>query len=364
MNIEFRELKGDVIHDFPYKRARRKCAHTALISVTHSGSCVHRCPMCYARAYVWSIDDKIVIYKNVPEKLEAEIKKSYLLPPFYISQVSDALQPVPQVREITFKVVRILMKYNLSFHILTKSAQGVEALVETIPELIKYPYWYIGITIEAPPLKQEVTSPFASSIEERFRIIRRLTKYGITVVGRSDPTILGFVETKEVCEVIRKFASIGVKHVVGSLGYYNPISMGRLINSIYHSKWRDKIPSVEKIYSFKADQINQYPRSKRFSAPFSTRVKFHSILKKETEKYGLTYSVCLELPKEYDSKGIMSCDGGARNFVHIRGKEDKFYPINCCGDCLRSCPNLSTPPCKKPSLQYEYPYLRQSIRIR
>ena len=100
MEVELRDLKANVIHDFPYPSVKRKCPHVALVSITHSGCCVHRCPMCYARSYKWSVEDKIIVYKNVPEKLEAEIKQSNLLPPFYISQVSDALQPVSEVRKL------------------------------------------------------------------------------------------------------------------------------------------------------------------------------------------------------------------------------------------------------------------------
>lgn len=355
MEIELRNLKTNVIHDFPYPKARRKCPHVALISITHSGCCVHRCPMCYARAYVWSIEDKIVVYKNVPEKLEAEIRQAKLLPPFYISQVSDALQPIPEVREITFKVVRILMRYKLSFHILTKSAEGALALVDTVPELIQYPYWHLGMTVEAPNRKQEITSSYASKIDERFSALKKISSYGIPIVGRTDPTILGFVEIEEVCELIKRFASVGAKHIVGSLGYYNPLSMGRLIKSIINSQWKDSVLRVEKVYGVKVDCIDKYPSHKRFSTTITTRIKFHSIMRKEAERYGLTYGTCLELPNKYDSLGVSACDGMLRNFVHIRVR-DRFQPINCCGNCLYRCPNLKAPPCGRPYLQYEYPY--------
>ncbi|MCK4352521.1 radical SAM protein [candidate division WOR-3 bacterium] len=361
MKVEFKELKGNVIHDFPYPKEKRKCPHTVLISITHSGCCIHKCPMCYARAYPWSIEDRIVIYKNVPEKLETEIKKTKILPPFYLSQVSDALQPVSEVREITFKVVRILIKYKLSFHILTKSAEGAINLIETIPELIKYPYWYLGMTVESPPEKQAITSPYASEIEARFRALKKLNSYGIPLVGRTDPTILGFVEIPEVCYLIKRLADAGVQHIIGSLGYYNPLSMGRLLKKIELSKWKECIPDVEKIYGYHLDSIDNHPKRKRFIASVSRRIKFHSILRKEAEKYKLTYSVCLELSREYDSKGLLSCEGIYRNFVHIKKVNGKFYPINCCADCLSSCPDKINPPCGEKKLQSEYPYRLKTL---
>ncbi|MDI6839296.1 MAG: radical SAM protein [bacterium] len=364
--IEIRELKGNVIHDFPYPKARRKCPHTALISVTHSGACIHKCPMCYARAYPWSVEDELVIYENVPDKLEKEIQKAKVLPPFYISQVSDALQPVSEVRELTFKVIKIIIKYKLSFHILTKSADGALELINNIPELILYPYWYLAMTVEATPEKHEITSPYASPIEERFKAIKKLTRYGIPVVGRVDPTILGFVELDEVCWIINRLADSGVQHIIGSLGYYNTLAMKRLLDAILHSNWKDCIPKVEKIYGCRGlinqtPTINDYPKSKRFMASLDTRIKFHSILRREAEKYGLSYAVCLELPKEYDSKGIPSCEGIKRNFVHIKGEDGDFHLVNCCGDCLHSCPNESNPPCGKKELQIQYPYKLRTL---
>ncbi|MBI4722051.1 MAG: radical SAM protein [Candidatus Stahlbacteria bacterium] len=355
MEVELRDLKANVIHDFPYPSVKRKCPHVALVSITHSGCCVHKCPMCYARSYKWSVEDKIVCYKNVPEKLETEIKQSNLLPPFYISQVSDALQPVTEVREITFKVVRLLMQYKLSFHIVTKSAEGALALIETIPDLIDYPYWHIQMTIEASKDKQSITSPYASEIEQRFEAVKKISEYGIPVVGRTDPTILGLVKIEEVCGLIQRFASSGAKHIVGSLGFYNPLSMGRVVKSILDSRWRNCIPELEKVYSFKADYLSQYAVRKMFSPTISTRTKFHYVLRREAEKYGLTYGICLELPKQYDSPNIRACDGMLRNFVHIRVGND-FLPIDCCANCLHSCPDLTNPPCNRTYLQQEYPY--------
>ncbi|MDD5529080.1 MAG: hypothetical protein PHX21_03530 [bacterium] len=356
--IEFRDLKGAVIHDFPYKKANRKCPHTALISITHSGACVHNCPMCYARAYPWSIENKLIVYKNLIPKLESEINQANILPPFYISQVSDALQPVPEIRKITFDIVRLLVKYKLSFRIITKSADGAMDLLQEIPELIKYPYWYIAITVEATEEKQEITSPGASNIRNRLNAIKELTNAGVSVVGRTDPTILGFMSMEEVCGNIRQLASAGAKHIIGSLGYYNVLSMGRLVNALENSQWRDSIPLIEKFYGIKADKLNTYPTNKRFMTSLSTRIKFHAILKSTAEQSGLTYAVCLELPSKYDSSDIKTCEAMPNNFVHIKGNDGEFQPINCVADCIRSCPDIQKPLCavngKIPFQNYPY----------
>ncbi|MEO0135319.1 MAG: hypothetical protein ABIK59_03410, partial [candidate division WOR-3 bacterium] len=101
MEILENALKGKVIHDFPYPIKTRKCPHASLVSLTNPGGCVYCCPMCYARAYPWSITDKIIIYKNLVEKLSSEIEKLNIAFPFYLSQVTDPLQPIEKIKELT-----------------------------------------------------------------------------------------------------------------------------------------------------------------------------------------------------------------------------------------------------------------------
>jgi DNA repair photolyase len=317
--------------------------------------------MCYAKAYPWSIVDKIVVYNNIPQKLESELLKLTILPPFYISQVTDSLQAVEEVRKVTFQVVRILMKYRLSFRILTKSSEGIKELIETLPSLITYPYWYIAITIESPPEKQEITSPNASPISHRLKTLSYLSHLGISTVVRTDPTILGFVTVEEVLTTIQKVASFGVSHIVGALGTFNPISMKRLLNSIYYSKWRKCIKSIESIYGVKFEMLDDYPPWTTFTSSFSLRQKFHSLLRRYTERLGLTYSVCLELPYQYDSPYLRSCEDVGKNFVHIR-KNNEFFPLPCSGDCLHRCPQKQNPPCKRKALQTTYPYKKRILR--
>jgi len=353
--IEFKELKGNLLHDFPYPLQRRKCPHYSLISLTASGSCLFSCPVCYARAYPWSIVDRVLIYKNTPEKLEAELKKARIVFPIYISQITDALQPIKELREVLKEVVKIILRYRLSFHIVTKSADGPLWLLKEIPELYEYPFWYISITVEATPEKQRVTSPKASPINDRLKTLKILHSQGVAITARTDPTIIGFIEPEELFSIIEKLKGCGVKHIVGSTGYFNKVSMQRFLRALNNSEWRDRVKTVAQNYRFDPSLIDRYPENKVFRIPYPERIRFHTLVKKEVERLGLTYAVCQELPAKYDSKGILYCEGVERNWVHIKRK-GRFEPINCVGDCLRSCPNPENPPCGEPAFLYEYPY--------
>ena len=345
--VWLRDFGGDVFHDIKIRDREigRKCPHVAMISITDYGCCSHRCPMCYARGarnafekHYPKYKGEIVVHENTAQKLEEAIQKSRILPSFYISQSTDPLQPISEVREVTFEVIKVLMKYKLSFHISTKNAEGALALIYTIPELKDYHCWHLSMTIESPPDKQMVTSPGASPIEERFKALKRIHNMGVRIVGRTDPTILGFVTVDEVCENIRKFREAGAEHITGSLGFYTPIAMKGLREALARSRWRNCIPAVAENYGVDIDKIktDKYSSRKIFRAPMRTREKFHKALREVVESYNMTYAVCLELPKEYDSPGIRSCEGKLNKCVHIKKQDGNFYPIpNCVGDCNR-----------------------------
>jgi len=356
MKIEFREFKGTVLHDFPYPLKNRKCPHYALVSVTASGCCVHKCPMCYARVYSWSIEDRIVIYKNLPEKIDQELSRAKIMFPLYLSQVSDVLQPVREVREITYEIIKVILKHNVSFHIVTKNAEGALGLIRKIPALIKYPFWYIALTVESTPQKQKITSPFASTIENRLRALKILHKHGITVSARTDPCILGLIEKDEVLWLIDRIKETGVRHIVSSTGFFNKTSMTRLLSAIKNTEFARLASGVKQIYGFTEEKAGSYSDKAKFLAPVELRKKYHLWLRSAVESRGMTYAVCLELPRSYDSRGLSHCEGCGNNYVHIKRK-GRFYPVeNCSGDCLRSCPDKNNPSCGEKRFLTEYPY--------
>lgn len=361
MVITHRDLKGNCLHDFPYKKGKRKCPHAILLSATESGCCLFRCPICYARAYPWSKENEVVIYKNLIEKLRKEIKDAYRLFPIYLSQVTDPLQPIKEIKNFTKEIVSLLMEYNLSFGIVTKSAAGPLSLLKELPALQEYPYWFLTITIEATSEKQIITSPLASKIRDRFRTVNYFNKIKVPAVVRIDPTILGIMEKKDLIYLIDRAQEAGSPHIIGSTGYFNKISILRVAEKIKQSKFSSRLKTFFSYYRFDPERIDAYPEKKRFTVPLSLRVRFHIWLKKEVERRGMTYAVCQELPRAYDSKNIPSCEGAKNIFVHIKNLQGKFQPIPCHGDCLRFCPNRENPPCGYPKFPDEYPFRYHSL---
>ncbi len=344
------------MHDFPYQAGRRKCPHTCLVALTEAGACLFACPICYARAYPWSQNDRIVIYENIVEKLQAELDSAQIIFPIYLSQVTDPLQPIPEIRLTTKKIVQLLIDYRLSFGIVTKSAEGPLWLLNQVPELIDYPYWFLTVTVEAVPSKQIVTSPNASPIAHRLKTIEYFNRLGIPAIARIDPTLLGLMTESDVLWLVKRAAGAGSKHIIASTGYFNKVSLLRVIESIKKSVWERKLKQFLQFYRVDLNKIDSVEERKRFTVPLPIRQKFHIWLRNETEALGMTYAVCQELSKEFDSQGIPSCEGAKNIFVHKKDPTGQFKPINCHGDCLRNCPNPNLPPCGEKRFLTIYPY--------
>lgn len=361
--VEPRRLSGGVLHDFPYRGPGRKCPHYALVSLADAGGCAFACPMCYARAYPWSVCDRIALHQNVAEKLDRELRRARIVPPLHLSQVIDCLQPVPEVRRMTREAVTVIVRHQASFSILTKSADGALQLVREIPDLAGYPWWIIAFTIEAPPPKQAVTSPGASPIQARLEALAQLAARGIEVGARTDPFIIGLVEPEEQLWLLDQIAAAGAKHVISAAGVFNRLSMTRLLEAIRRSPWSRAARRVAAAYGAAAQRPGQARPGRQFRLPRRRLIALHSWLRREAERRGMTYSVCLELPRQYDSPGIHHCEGSARERVHVRGQDGRLHPLPCGGDCLRWCPDASNPPCGEPRMLSEYPLRRSTMGV-
>ncbi|MCS7216156.1 MAG: hypothetical protein N2507_00290 [Candidatus Bipolaricaulota bacterium] len=348
-------LRGTVIHDFPYPPERRKCPHRALVSLTPAGSCTHLCPMCYARAYPWSRDGP-AFYANTPEKLAKELERVELCPPLYLSQVTDPLQPVREIRELTAQVVEVALRFGVPFHLITKSGEGVRWLLRRVPALRDYPHWWLAMTIEAPPEKQRVTSPGASPVEERLRAVEACAQAGIFVVVRTDPAIWGLVREEDELWILDHAQRAGARHIVSALGHFNRLSFSRLLEALRAFGLKKEAEEVRRTYRH-GREAEEFFRPATICAPLPLRRQFHRFMREEAEARGMTYAACLEMGREWDSPGIPHCEAAPQGRLAKKTAAGRFELLaDCYADCLRGCPEPRRPPCGRPELLRQYPF--------
>jgi DNA repair photolyase len=231
--------------------------------------------MCYARAYPWS-QDAPALYANTPEKLAQELSLLELCPPLYLSQVTDPLQPERSVRELTAQVVEVALSYEVPFHIITKSGEGVLWLLGRVPELAHYERWWLALTIEAPPEKQPLTSPGASPVWERLKALETCAKLGVFVAVRTDPAIWGLVREEDEIWILDHARDAGARHIISAMGHFNRLSFSRLLEALASGGRRKEAEEVRRIYR-RGKEKEAGPVKTAIRAPLSLRQKFHCL---------------------------------------------------------------------------------------
>ena len=190
MQIGFVERKGNVL-----TRSTLKCL-SQVASINPTLGCIHQCAYCYARGYsIYPGDGKVLVYGNMPEKLKKELSRRKKLPAYvFFSPTCDVLQPIPQVLNSTYELLRILLEYGVGINLLTKGRIPAKflQLFQQSKELV---HIQIGITTLNRDIQKKI-EPNAATPHERIRNIEQLCAIGITPEVKLDPLIPGLTDTQ------------------------------------------------------------------------------------------------------------------------------------------------------------------------
>lgn len=366
--------KGSTLHDYPYTVSSRKCPHFWIINVTPPGPahCVHHCLYCYARQAIYSDYSKeTLIYSNLPELVERDLKRISLCPPISISNVSDPCQPIPELRAEVKRLVQLLMSYGVGFSITTKGDPG---FLLDLPGFIAYRPKFIAITIEGTADILSLLSPAAPSLEKRLEAVHRLARLGIDTLIRFDPVFIHLFQAlygsfwfQQVEDLIHTFANTGAKHIVCSTGrlskksafpYGTSTSLWERVRQVIQRRSTEAARRFEQEYCYERGGTSQGYLLRR-----DRRLEFHRRLKALVEENGMTYATCQELSaEESDSSGLPHCERFLLPFARKQA-DGRFKAIEgCTANCHVSCRHLSCPPCGQPKLVSPRPFKVSYLR--
>lgn len=355
--------KSSTFHDFPYSSPGRKCFHCWIINVTPPGPshCLHQCLYCYAREAIYSeYSEDTLIYNNLPELVENDLRKLSLCPPISLSNISDPCQDIPELKSEVKRLVQLLMNYGVSFVITTK---GDPSFLLEIPGFAAYEPKLIAVTIEGTPEILQLLSPQAPPFDTRLAALHKLSRLGIRTVVRLDPVFIHLFQAlyteawfDEIARLIDAFAAAGISHVISSTGRLSKKS-ARRDGGKGQGTWKQV---------FNVIRAQSPPAAVRFASEYAyeagwagrgymlrrdLRLDFHHGVRELVENRGMTYATCQELAAgESDSEGIPHCEGTPLPFAS-KQVDGKFRSIpGCTANCHVSCRNLSNPPCGRPEL--------------
>lgn len=355
--------KGSTFHDFPYSSPKRKCFHCWIINVTPPGPshCLHHCIYCYAREAIYSnFSEDTLVYSNLPELVEKDLKKLKLCPPISLSNISDPCQDIPELKKEVKRLIRLLMDYGIAFAITTK---GDPSFLLEIPDFVHYEPKFIAVTIEGTPEILQLLSPKAPPFAARLRAVRQLSSLGISTVIRLDPVFIHLFQAvygdtwfDRIARLIDTFSTTGAKHLIAGTGRLSK-RIPQLVGCRGESMWQrisQVIVSQSSLVARKFETEYVYElgwAGRGYLLRKEIRLNFHRQLREVVEARGMTYATCQELSaEESDSSGLPSCEGILLPFTR-KGADGKFHPIpDCTANCHISCLGLTNPPCGQPKL--------------
>jgi len=374
--VKLTAKKGSTFHDFPYSHPERKCFHCWIINVTPPGpsQCVHDCIYCYAREAIYSnYSEDTLIYSNLPELVERDLKKLTLCPPISLSNISDPCQDVPELKREVKRLIGLLMDYGVSFFITTK---GDPSFLLELPGFVEYKPKFISITIEGTPEVLGLLSPRAPSFDARVATATKLSDMGIDIVIRLDPILVHLLQALygdswfgQIAGLLDVFAAAGARHVVASTGRlskkrspsgnHEGTSMWQRIYEVIHSQSPLVGKKFEQEYIYEAHWSGGGYRLRK-----DLRLSFHRKVKELVEARGMTYATCQELSaEESDSLGIPHCEGLPVPFTRKQA-DGRLKPVlGCTANCHISCQGLSAPPCGQSELMSCEPLRLRKLRL-
>jgi DNA repair photolyase len=209
-------------------------AHT--LNVTRG--CEFKCTYCYARGYPDTPLGTVHIFSNLAEKLAAELdspRRRTVIHRVLFNTASDSFQTQPDILDVTFRTMKVLLERGIGFSFLTKGwiPNRFITLFSDYPKLIVA---RIGL-VSLSERYQNLFEPGAASPVERLQNIDRLLDIGINVDVRIDP-IIPFCTDDEV-SINRLYKALAERHI-------NTVSISYLhLRPAILDQLRRELPSTE-----------------------------------------------------------------------------------------------------------------------
>ncbi|HSR13029.1 MAG TPA: radical SAM protein [Thermodesulfobacteriota bacterium] len=208
-------------------------------AVNVASGCLFRCAYCYARGYSQAPPDGGVrFYANLPELLERELPRKREIPSWAaINTASDCFQPHPEILDVTYRTMEILLGWGIGVSFLTKG----EVPKRFIDLFRMHPgkvLANIGL-ISASPLYCREYERYAAPPETRLRSIAALAHAGIVPEVRMDPMIPFLTDRdSELAHTFGAVRGAGVERATLSYIHLRPPIAEQLKREISPVQWK------------------------------------------------------------------------------------------------------------------------------
>lgn len=213
--------------------------------------CEHGCIYCYARNshQYWGygagedFERKIIIKENAPEVLARQLENpKWKVGPIFLAGNTDCYQPIEQKKQLTRRLLEVLLRYRHPVSIITKNTLILRDL-DLLTELNRHDLVHVNISLTTldEKLRQKM-EPRTATAEKRLDVIQRLAKADIPVNVMLAPIIPG-LNDHEIPEMMKRAAWKGACSAA-----YNIVRLNGAIAGIFED-W------IQKAYPDRAEKV-------------------------------------------------------------------------------------------------------------
>ncbi len=269
-----------IIREFdPWKSTLCTCPEK--YSVNPYTGCDHCCVYCYITGY---IKDAFTCRpkENLIKRLKRELKKIDKKKVISMANSSDPYPRLEKKLELTKRVLKLFLRENVRFQIVTKSDMVVRDI-----DLLKDAKCCVAVTVTTmDELIAKKLEPGAPPPVRRVEALRKLKDSGIPVSVRIDPVIPGLTDPLHVLDEVTF-----VDHVTASTLKLRPDAVKRMEKGFPEVTKRLKLLCTERV-------------GNAMYLPGEMRKELLGELKEKCKGYGISFGTCRE-----GLKSEKSCDG-------------------------------------------------------
>ncbi len=191
--------------------------------------CALGCRYCYIQGYSdYPGPGKVILYENTAELLASELQRRRRKPHrVYFSPSSDAFQDVPEVQELTYRTMFLLLDAGVEVSFLTKGFV-TERFFELFKKIPASVFAQVGITTLDPSLSTTI-EPGTAPPDQRLETMRRLRDIGVQTTARLDPLIPDVTDRRSNVEpLLASLRRVGVRFAAGSYLFVRPRLAGAI----------------------------------------------------------------------------------------------------------------------------------------
>ena len=194
-----------------------------LPTINITQGCSLGCTYCYIQGYSHHPGpDRVVLFENTAELVRDELKRRRRLPSrVYFSPSSDAFQYLPEVQEVSFQTMSVLLDAEIEVSFLTKGFVE-DRFIRLFAERPQLVFAQVGITTLQMNL-WKLFEPRTAPPHKRIACLRALTEVGVTTTARLDPLFPDVTDTEEnLTPLFQSLRETGIRDAAASYLFLRP----------------------------------------------------------------------------------------------------------------------------------------------